>query len=297
MGQGRVLIAGLPGLLVCWVAVGCSPSTPVSPAQQPMPVVVPIATKPADPVALAKEGLAAFEAKQYDEAIAKLNEASRSLPDLASFLRLRVMEAELARGDPQNAAAAATEIIALGGTTATTVARLRLPTIYAQLGDRAATNAAWELANAIPIDQLTEEGFVALAKALASAGREDLATKTRLRLLNDYTGGRFTEQTYGYLRAEIAKLPKDAAIGLAQKLARANRYDQALEILNRVGNIDEARATRIRALFNSRHYAELLEETKETQLNDPALAMLRARAAWREDRQQEFLARLEAIEK
>src|SRR6185436_19429557 len=162
MGQGRVLVAGLLG---CWVAVGCSKSSPLQSVQQPLPVVVPVQTKPADPVALAKEGLAAFEAKQYDDAIAKLNEASSALDDLAPFLRLRVMEAELARGNPQNAAAAATEIIALGGTSATTVARLRLPAIYAQLGNRLATDAAWEQANAIPIDELTEEGFVALANA------------------------------------------------------------------------------------------------------------------------------------
>jgi len=262
-----------------------------------MPVVVPVESKPVDPVALAKEGLAAFDAKQYDDAVAKLTEASASLQDIAPFLQLRVMEAELARGNAENAAAAATGIIALGGTSATTVARLRLPAIYAQLGNRPATDAAWEQANAIQIDELTEEGFVAQANALAKAGREDLAAKTRMRLLNDYTGGRYTEQTYGKLREEIAKLPKDAAIALAQKLARADRYDQALEILNRVGNIDDARATRIRALFNSRHYTELLDETRDVKLTDPALALLRARAAWREDRQQEFLASLDAIDK
>jgi len=294
MGQGRVLVAGLLG---CWVAGACSRTTSVPIVQQPAPVVTPVEAPPADPVAVAKEGLAAFDAKQYDVAVAKLTAASASLRELAPFLRLRVMEAELARGNPESAAAAATEIIALGGTSATTVARLRLPAIYAQLGNRGATDAAWELANAIPIDELTEEGFVVLANALASAGREDLATKTRMRLLNDYTGGRYTEQTYGKLRAEIAKLPKDASIALAQKLARADRYDQALEILNRIGNADDARATRIRALFNSRHYAELLDETKDMKLTDPALALLRARAAWREDRQPEFLAALDAIDK
>lgn len=297
MGQGRVVVAGL---LVCWIAAACS--TP-NPALEPLPAVVAKPAEPAPPPppsdrrTLAREGLAALEQKRFDEAVAKLTAAADLYPEVAAYLRLRIVDAEVARGNLPNAVAVASGIIALGDTSAATIARLRLPALHAQLGDRASTDSAWQQAILIPIDELTEERYVELANALAKTDRVDLATATRMRLLNDYTQGRFTEQTYGHLRAEIAKLPNEQAIALAQKLARSDRYDQALELLDRVGNVEQARATRIRALFNSRHYAELLEETKETKLTDPALALLRARAAWRDDKSEEFLAGLTRIEK
>jgi soluble lytic murein transglycosylase-like protein len=231
---------------------------------------------------------------------AKVEPRMQGSPAVQPFLRLRLVEEELARGNAQNAAAVASEIIALGDTSsattsATTIARLRLPTIYAQLGDRASADAAWQQAMLIPIDELTEEDFVALGTALAKNGRDDLAIKTRMRLLTEYTQGRFTEQTYGFLRSEVMKLPESDQLAIAKQLARYDRYDQALEILDRLTRTDEVRNARLRALFNSRHYEQLLEETKDTKLDDPALALLRARAAWRADRRPEFLAGLDAV--
>ena len=260
-----------------------------------MPAVVPVQQPAVEPLELARQGLAALEQKQYDEAVAKLTEAATVNPAIAPFLRLRAVEAELARGNAKDAAALAAEIVSLSDTTAATVARLRLPAIHAQLGDQAATDAAWQQAIVIPIDELTEADFVALADALAKAGRNDLAAKTRMRLLSDYSQGRFTEETYAAVRGDVEKLPNEEQLALAQKLARANRYDQALEILTRVGSSAEARATRIRALFNSRHYTELLDTTKDVEL-EPALALLRARAAWRVDRRPEFLSALDKID-
>src|SRR6185436_17204290 len=58
---------------------------------------------------------------------------------------------------------------------------------------------------------------------------------------------------------------------------------------------DQYRAVRLRALFNSRNYTTLLEETKDAKL-DPALMLLRARAAWRAEKADEFLGGLEQIE-
>lgn len=290
MGQGRRFVIGLLG---CVVAAACSTSkTPQK--LTPLPPVVPQVK--VDPKDLARQGLAALEQKQYDDAVAKLSEAARLNPNIAPFLRLRVIEAELARGNAQNAAAAASEIIALGDTSsATTVARLRLPAIYAQLGDRASTDAAFEQTKLISIDELSEPDFVAMASALAQNGRADLALATRMRLLNDYAGGRFTEQNYDAVRGEIAKLVEADQFALAQKLARTDHYDQALEIFDRLTRTDEVRAARLRALFNSRHYGQLLTETADMQLTDPALALLRARAAWRNDETAEFLAALDEI--
>jgi soluble lytic murein transglycosylase-like protein len=283
MGQGRRFVVGL---LICAVAAACSTSKPPQ-NLTPLPAVVPQVK--VDPKELAQQGLATLD-------VAKLSEAAQLNPNIAPFLRLRVIEAELARGNAQNAAAVASEIIALGDTSsATTVARLRLPAIYAQLGDRASTDAAFEQTKLIPIDELSEPDFVAMATALAQNGRADLATATRMRLINDYAGGRFTEQNYGSVRDEIAKLPEADQFALAQKLARTDHYDQALEIFDRLTRTDEVRAARLRALFNSRHYGQLLAETADMQLTDPALALLRARAAWRNDQTAEFLAALDEI--
>jgi soluble lytic murein transglycosylase len=292
MGQGRAVAVLLIATFV--IACGKPPATPV-------PVTVPPpqeTAKPRDRTTLTKDALALFDAKRYEEAVPALTEAVAAYPEIAPFLRLRIVEAELARGNAQQAAAIASEIVALSDSTAATVARLRLPAIYAQLGDAASTDAAWQQASQIAIDELTEGDFVAMSTALAKAGRSDLAAKTRMRLLTDYTQGRYTEQTYDFLTAEIDALPVAEKIALAGKLSRANRYDEALDLFNRIpGGAPEARATRLRALFNSRKYAQLLEETKDVPLGDPSLIALRARAAWRAGRPQELLSGLDEIEK
>ncbi|HEX2061113.1 MAG TPA: transglycosylase SLT domain-containing protein [Thermoanaerobaculia bacterium] len=298
MGQG-VVVARLGAVLVVASFIACSTPPPptAAEAETTTPAAVPQEAAPMTPTELAKHALSLFDAKRYDEAVPALAEAAKQYPEVAPFLRLRIVEAEVARGNLQNAASTAAEIIALGGNSAATVARLRLPAIYAQLGDTAATDAAWQQANAVAIDELTEPDIVSMATALAKAGRTDLATRTRMRLLQDYTQGRYTEQTYGFLKPEIAKLTVDEKLALAGKLSRANRYDQALELFAQIpGDLPAARATRLRALFNSRNYEQLLAETQNTPLADPALILLRARAAWRSDRPQELLSGLAEIE-
>jgi soluble lytic murein transglycosylase len=288
-------------LVVVAVVVSVFAACAKTPAPEPMPHVQPkaeAASPVIDRTTQAKNALALFDAKNYDQAVPALTEAAHAYPEIAPFLRLRIVEAEIARGNFQNAASIASEIVALSDTSAATVARLRLPAIYAQLGDSAATDAAWQQAEQIAIDELTEADFVAMATALAKAGRTDLAAKTRMRLLTDYTNGRYTEQTYDFLATEVDALPVAEKIALAGKLSRANRYDEALDLFDRIpGGVPEARATRLRALFNSRKYGQLLEETKGVQLGDPSLILLRARAAWRDDKPQELLAGLDAVEK
>src|SRR5206468_428015 len=48
--------------------------------------------------------------------------------------------------------------------------------------------------------------------------------------------------------------------------------------------------------FHSRHYTDLLNETAGEKLTDPSLALLRARAAWRLGKNDEFLAGLANVE-
>ncbi|MFL6246146.1 MAG: transglycosylase SLT domain-containing protein [Thermoanaerobaculia bacterium] len=294
MGQGRSLVL----FIAAATFIGCAqPSSTPEPAVTPLPPVTRKEPAEVDRTTRAKNALALFDAKNYDQAIPALTEAALAYPEIAPFLRLRIVEAEIAHGNFRNAASIASEIVELSDTSAATVARLRLPAIYAQLGDPAATDAAWQQASQITIDELTEADFVAMATALAKAGRNDLASKTRMRLLTDYTNGRYTEQTYDFLSGELDALPVAEKIELAGKLSRANRYDEALDLFTRIpGGAPEARATRLRALFNSRKYGQLLEETKDVALNDPTLMLIRARAAWRDDKPQELLAGLDAVE-
>lgn len=290
--------------------IGCGGTTPQTATPPPAPAAAPrevVVTARPEPVTPVLPGgvagaLALYEVKRWDAAVPALTDAAAANPRIAPFLRLRIVTAEEARGNDRAAAAVASEIIALGDTTAATVARLRLPAIYARLGDQASTDAAHAQAMQVAIDELTESDFVDLAKRLASAGRQDLANAIRMRLLNDYTSGRFTEQTYGFLSSELDRLSLDASVSLAQKLARANRYDQTLDLLERTAKrFPDAqtqelyRATRQRALFNSRNYSTLT--TEEAQLADPSLILLRARGAWRDDKPQEFLDGLARIEK
>jgi soluble lytic murein transglycosylase len=297
VGQNRVVAVAL--FAATCIACSQPAATPApEPAAAPPVITQQDPTESMTPTELAKHALSLHDAKRYDEAVPALMEAARRFPEVAPFLRLRVVEGEVARRNLQNAVAIATEIIALGETSAATVARLRLPPIYAQLGNAAATDAAWQQAMTVGIDEMTEEDIVAMGSALAKAGRTDLATKTRMRLLTEYTQGRYTEQTYGFLKNEIAKLPMEERLAIATKLSRANRYDQALELFNAIpGETTAARATRLRALFNSRNYTQLLDETKDAKLGDPSLILLRARAAWRDDKPQELLTGLDQVEK
>jgi soluble lytic murein transglycosylase-like protein len=274
--------------------LGACAKPPATPPPTALPPVVQKAPDP-DRRTLAREALALFDRTDYDQAVPALANAAQVYPAVAPFLRLRLAEAEAARGNINDAVAVLSEVIAISDTSAATVARLRLPALFAQLGDTASTDAAWQQAMLVTIDELTESDFVNMATALANAGRADLATSTRMRLLTTYTGGRYTEQTFDFVKSDVAKLPDAEKIALAAKLARSDRYDQALALLP--ADSPEARATRLRALFNSRHYEDVIAETTDVKLTDPSLLLLRARAAWRDDQPQEMLAGLDAIEK
>jgi soluble lytic murein transglycosylase-like protein len=291
MDQGR----GVAGVMIVVGLLAACAQPPAAKGPEPVPVPVAAVEPPASPRDLARGALQHFDAKEWDAAVPALTAAAEAYPEVAPFLRLRIAEAEVARGNVQAAVALLSEIVAISDTSAATVARLRLPALYGELGDRASTDAAWQQAMQVPIDELTESDFVSMANALAKARRTDLATSTRMHLLTTYTQGRFTEQTFDHVKAELGKLPQAERIALAAKLARSDRYDQALTLLP--ADAPEARTTRIRALFNSRHYTDVLAETEGVTLGDPALMMTRARAAWRADRADLFLAGLNAVEK
>ena len=282
----RLSVVGLLGLAL---ACGHAPA----PVVAPLPKVVPVPPPP-DPHELAKRALA-----QNDATL--LAQAADANPLVAPWLRLRQADALAKQGQFATAAQIASQIIASApDTAAATTARLRLASL-------ATSNDSFAAAMQVPIDETTEADFVRLANDLDAAQRADLATMLRMHLLNDYPQGRFTEQTYTKIAnatpSPLDTLSVDQSLALAQKLAKYDRYDQEFDLLGRVvKRFPDAQtnalyhATRIRALFHSRRYTELLNETAGEKITEPSLALLHARAAWRAGKNDEFLADLADVE-
>jgi soluble lytic murein transglycosylase len=292
------------------VLIAACHTTPPPAPPEPSPVTVATPTPPPAPDkhALALQALAAFDAKNYTAAIPLLQQAADVYPEVAPFLRLRVVEAESALGQWADAAKMATQISQqTPASTAATIARLRLPAIYASLGDAAQTNAAFEATKTVPIDELSEQDFLDLAANLDKAGRADLASQLRMRLLTTYPQGRETEDVYDKLRAAIPSpldaLSFDESLAVARSLAQHDRYDQALDLFRHIqqrfpqsSTSAEYRTIRLKALFNSRHYTDFLNEAGHGKLDPPKLELLRARAAWRTGANDQFLAGLRQVE-
>jgi len=253
--------------------------------------------------AMAMLALHYIDQKRTPEAIAALTRAADAYPEVAPWLRLRLIDL---KADP--IAAAMRILHDAPSSSAATIARIRLPALYALANDASGTETALRDAMALPIDELSEQEFVALAAALDKAGRADLASFVRMRLLNDYPQGRFTEQMYANVSATTPS-PLDVlsdadALALARRLAGMDHYGEALDLLDRIARrspnavpSNEYRSFRLRALFNSRHYDDILKETRNQHLTDPSLILLRARAAWRADDPKQFLADLKRVEK
>jgi len=264
-----------------------------APAPPPIAAApVPSPPAPVDRRELAKSGLALAEQKNYAEAAPILAQAAELYPEVAPWLKLRI-----------GTVAALAEIIQqTPASSAATVARLRLPALYAAAGDAANLASSLAATDTIAIDEFTEEELVAMAKVLPP----ELANGVRMRLLTQFPQGRFTEQTYDFL-ASAAPSPLDAltleeSLRVASQLGRFDRYDREFDMLRRIngrfpdaGTSQQVRGIRYRALFNSRQYDRLLAETDPAALNDPDVILLRGRAAWRAGKPKDFLAALDRV--
>jgi len=324
-------VAGKNGSVVvaaAFFAITCGRSAPAPPPPEPQPAP-PAITEPALPTtveearplktsdperyeralkaiatprSLALLGLTQFEKKRWDDAIATLTSVADAWPSVAPFLRLRIATAEQQRGNVANAINVEQQVNATQ-TSAASIARLRLPALYAQAGDAASTDEAFKQIASMQLDELSEGEFVDLAAKLESAGRQDLATAIRMRLLKEYPQGRFTEKTFDQVQAALDALSLDETTALASRLAQQDHYDEALQLLERAATrFPDAtksamyRTVKLRSLFNSRHYNELLADTAKNEL-DATQMILRARAAWRAGDSTTFLAGLDEIEK
>ncbi len=260
--------------------------------------------------ALALLALFYVDQKRTAEALPVLDQAANADPAVAPWLRIRALDIHAASSHWADALITAIRIIHdHPASSAATIARLRLPVLYAAAGDRSNTDAAFKSANAVAIDALTEEDFVWLAKSMARAGRMDLATPLRMRLLTEFTQGRFTEETYDHVAqatpSPLNGLSFDEELKIAQQLGRNDRYGRAFDLLGRIASrfpreskrSNAYRAVRLHALFNSRRYTDLLTETARVKLAEPSLILTRARSAWRANQPKVFLAGLRQIEK
>src|SRR2546423_9595382 len=310
----------------CFLLSACSKSTPLpppppaaappavteslpTPAPPPPPVTLDDARKlkgkpteyeaaltgltKSEPRALALLGLFYAQQKRGDDAIKTLTLAADANPRVAPWLRLRVAELDRAAGKSDDAVATLKRIIQeTPASSAATTARIRLAALVPE---------AYGDTTTIAIADLTEDEFVNLAKA-----RADVATAVRMRLLTEFPQGRHTEETYGFLAratpSQLDALGFDESLRIANQLAGRDRYDQALDMFKRITQRfpnaaaqSAYRGARVRALFHSRHYNELLGDTASQRITDPSLLFLRARAAWRVGQNDDFLAGLAQI--
>ncbi len=243
-------------------------------------------------------GLYYLDHDRRPEAVPLLDRAAVDDPIIAPWMWLRI-------GDIP----ATNRVIQFGSdSTAGPLAYLRIVGLYAEAANVSATNGAYAQISSVHIDETNEDEFVRLARALSKAGRDDLAIPLRMRLLTEYSQGRFTEETYGTLAKAAASpldtLSREVTIELAKKLGSTEHFDEALDLLQRFAQrapaeaaSTEVRDLKIRSLFQSRHYSDILAQFDEKSIRDSAaMSMLRARAAWRADRGPEVLAGLKRIE-
>lgn len=269
-------------------------------------------TKSTDPEigrrAVAILGLVYQRQARYVEARDALARAIATNPAIAPFLQLRLVEVERDAAGLDAAIALDLQIIeSPSSPAAAEVARIMLPALYAAAARRAEAEQALTDLDSLPIDTLNESHFVATAGAFEQEGWNDLADRLRLRVLSQFPQGKHTERVYGLLTlrddSPLLQLDFEASLTLADRFGRVNRYDQALDFLQRIAKRFPGRSgdpryryERVTSLFNSRRYDEVIAEPAVR--GEPyylATEMLRARALWRRQRNAEFVAMINEI--
>lgn len=253
-------------------------------------------------------GLLYLEKDRYEEAASSLTRAIAESPTLAPLLRLRLMTAQQKLGKPLDALATAQMILAESpNSSAARTARARIPGLFALARDRENAVASLKALDSLEIDEYTEAELVSTAALFDSAAMPDLATQLRLKILRMYPQGRYTEKTYGNLQkadgAPLDQLTYDESAELAERIGKVNRYDQAIDLLERIArrfpgqsNSGALRELRARSFFNSRRYDSVVAETfSPSDANYTSMQFLRARAFWRSERSPEFLQILDEI--
>lgn len=251
-----------------------------------------------------------LEEERWTDAVAALENAVRLNPGIAPWLDVKRIEAlaRLERWD--DAIALARSVIsAASGTSAANDARIWLPALHAGNGNPEAAATTLEQVLALPVDAFTEAAMVRTSDRLHEAGATDLARTLRWHIIQKNPSGAYTERLWSQLRpaadaeSPVLALSQRDALALADRLARVNRLDQALDLLDWLASRNPSitseagyRWTRLNALFRSRRYTDATEiKLEPTDPNYIDELMLRGRAYWRSDRNEQFVTEMERV--
>jgi soluble lytic murein transglycosylase len=243
-------------------------------------------------------------AGDHHGAIPLLEGAAAESPLLAPMLLVELAKTRAAAGDAGGALDSARSVIASypdSGSAAE--ARLLAPALALRSGDPFAAANLLDAALSVQIDSFSEARLTALADELDALHRPDLALRTRLSLVERNPHGRLFEQTFPrVLRPEGVASPFDTMTvsqlaSLAERFGKAGHADEGLELVRLLrardvqgASLDRLRIATARLLFRLRRYEEMLAIRLDPKSPYRAeYQLMRARAYWRLDRDEEFL--------
>jgi len=246
----------------------------------------------------------------HQGSIALLENAAADSPLLAPVLLVELARSRAATGDFRGALDAARSVIdSYPDSGAATEARLIAPALALRNGDPFAAASLLDAALSVSIDPFSETLLIALADDLEAQHRDDLALQVRLRLIERYPRGRHFEETFPrVILPEGAASPFDTMTvsqmaTLAERFGEAGHADEGLELVRLLrkrdakgANAERVRIATARLLFRLRRYDELLTFRLDPKSQYFAeLQLMRARAYWRLDRDEEFLQIVSAM--
>jgi len=248
----------------------------------------------------------------HQGAIPLLASAANESQLLAPSLMVELCRSRMAAGDPRGALDAARSVIASWPDSGAAIeAELLAPGLALRNGDPFAAANLLEDALDVPLDSFSEALLASLADDFDALHRPDLALRVRLRLVERYPRGRLFEQTFArVLRpAGVASpfytMTVSQMATLAERLGDAGHADEGLELIRILRTRDakgasgeRVRIATARLLFKLRRYEELLTLRLDSRSQYFAeLQLMRARAYWRLDRDEEFLQLVNATVK
>jgi soluble lytic murein transglycosylase len=260
--------------------------------------------------ALARLAIFLRESGRLEEASDTFSQAASASPAIAPYLELQRAEVSRELGRAEQAIETLRAIITSHADSPVAAsAKLLLPAVLSSAGRAGEARAAMNATRGVAIDELNDEEFAALATALEEGSLKPEAAALRLRVLQDYSRSRFIETHYRALDAlpkeenPLDRLSWDDSVKLADHLGRVNRYDQALDMLDRIRTRfpDRVGSAQFRyieatALFNSRNYRRMTEiPAKAGEPYYLAMELLRAHAYWRSDRSPEFVSAIQKL--
>jgi soluble lytic murein transglycosylase-like protein len=246
------------------------------------------------------------------EAMAAFSRTTEELPLLAPWIHLdHAMAAEAGESLDQAIESLRRVAEEFRASAAAPEARIHLVRVLASRDQKSTEPSPEDLEKALgdvltlPVDEQTEPLLVKLTDSLDSLDRHDLALRIRMRLLDAWPRGRFVERVFANVRkppggvaSPFETMTAGELDAMAERLARFNRLDQALDLLTlaekkapAVARRNDAVALRAKVLFRARRYTDVTSiKPSLTSKHYEEIQYLRALAFWRTDRNEMFLS-------